>query len=329
MLGNPLVDDARVLRAAKRAGVTNFTNQDPNGLDRQIGEGGRQLSGGQRQSIPAGSRPAQRSPHSGDGRADLNMDNQSEMHVKQELARLGLKPPFILITHKTSHAGCRFPGHRRGAGEDSGGRSQRGGVAAIEGRQGAGAGDGEWLTTGSKKTPSDTVLPAPEHLEYVDDGAAAVLLTTPTRARVLLWACFLFFVSAIVWAAWAELDEVTVGQGKVIPSRQLQVIQNLEGGSSRDLRQGGDIVEKGQPLLRIDDTRFKSDFREREQELVTLRGYRPPARRNSQRGGQNEPNLGVWREQVAIDKQAIEFPEGMRMYLPNMPPVKDRCRRRG
>ncbi|MGL4350924.1 MAG: peptidase domain-containing ABC transporter, partial [Plesiomonas shigelloides] len=43
MLGNPLVDDVRVLRAAKRAGVTNFTNRDPNGLDRQIGEGGRQL----------------------------------------------------------------------------------------------------------------------------------------------------------------------------------------------------------------------------------------------------------------------------------------------
>lgn len=124
-----------------------------------------------------------------------------------------------------------------------------------------------------KKTPSDTVLPAPEHLEYVDDGAAAVLLTTPTRARVLLWACFLFFVSAIVWAAWAELDEVTVGQGKVIPSRQLQVIQNLEGGIVKEIFvKEGDIVEKGQPLLRIDDTRFKSDFREREQELVTLKG---------------------------------------------------------
>ena len=83
------------------------------------------------------------------------------------------------------------------------------------------------------------------------------------------------FVSAIVWAAWAELDEVTVGQGKVIPSRQLQVIQNLEGDRQGDLRQGGDIVEKGQPLLRIDDTRFKSDFREREQELVTLKGISP------------------------------------------------------
>lgn len=91
-----------------------------------------------------------------------------------------------------------------------------------------------------KKAPSDTVLPAPEHLEFVDDGAAAVLLSTPTRARALLWACFLFFMSAIIWAAWAELDEVTVGQGKVIPSRQLQVIQNLEGGSSRrsSLRKG-------------------------------------------------------------------------------------------
>ncbi len=32
-----------------------------------------------------------------------------------------------------------------------------------------------------KKAPSDTVLPAPEHLEFVDDGAAAVLLSTPTR----------------------------------------------------------------------------------------------------------------------------------------------------
>ena len=118
----------------------------------------------------------------------------------------------------------------------------------------------------SKKAPSGDVLPAPEQLEFVDDGAAAVLLTTPTGARILLWCCFIFLMSAIVWAAWAELDEVTVGQGKVIPSRQLQVIQNLEGGIVKEIFvKEGDIVEKGQPLLRIDDTRFRSDFREREQ----------------------------------------------------------------
>ncbi|MFM7970611.1 hypothetical protein ACF2JD_22340 [Aeromonas sp. A-5] len=72
-----------------------------------------------------------------------------------------------------------------------------------------------------------------------------MLLSTPTGARILLWCCFLFFMSAIVWAAWAELDEVTVGQGKVIPSRQLQVIQNLEGGIVKEIFvKEGDIVEK-------------------------------------------------------------------------------------
>ena len=38
----------------------------------------------------------------------------------------------------------------------------------------------------SKKTPSGEVLPAPEHLEFVDDGAAAVLLTTPTSSIALV-----------------------------------------------------------------------------------------------------------------------------------------------
>ncbi|MDF2415034.1 HlyD family type I secretion periplasmic adaptor subunit [Aeromonas sp. 1HA1] len=162
-----------------------------------------------------------------------------------------------------------------------------------------------------KKSPSDTVLPAPEHLEFVDDGAAAVLLSTPTRARVLLWACFLFFMSAIVWAAWAELDEVTVGQGKVIPSRQLQVIQNLEGGIVKEIFvREGDIVEEGQPLLRIDDTRFRSDFREREQELVTLKGGIARLRAEIKSVVvKTDPNLG-WREQVVIDKQPIAFPDG-------------------
>ena len=51
IVGHPLVDDMRVLRAARRGGVTQFTNRDPNGLERQVGEGGRMLSGGQRQAI--------------------------------------------------------------------------------------------------------------------------------------------------------------------------------------------------------------------------------------------------------------------------------------
>ncbi|PJG59340.1 HlyD family type I secretion periplasmic adaptor subunit [Aeromonas cavernicola] len=162
-----------------------------------------------------------------------------------------------------------------------------------------------------KTKPSDEVLPNQEHLAFIDDGAAAVLLSTPTHARILLWCCFLFFMSAITWAAWAELDEVTIGQGKVIPSRQLQVIQNLEGGIVKEIFvKEGDIVEKGQPLLRIDDTRFRSDFREREQELVTLKGG--IARLRAEMASvvvKNDPTLG-WREQVVIEEAPIQFPDG-------------------
>lgn len=50
-LGRTLVDDRDVLDAANRAGVTNFTQADPAGLERQVGEGGAMLSGGQRQSV--------------------------------------------------------------------------------------------------------------------------------------------------------------------------------------------------------------------------------------------------------------------------------------
>ena len=77
-----------VSRAAKRAGVTNFTNRDPNGLDRQIGEGTSALR------RPASGHPAGRAllndpPILVMDEPTSNMDNQSEMHVKQELARLG------------------------------------------------------------------------------------------------------------------------------------------------------------------------------------------------------------------------------------------------
>ncbi|MDO2946798.1 type I secretion system permease/ATPase [Aeromonas simiae] len=102
MLGNPLVDDQQVLRAAKRAGVTQFTNQDPNGLDKQIGEGGRQLSGGQRQAIVLARSLLNDPPVMVLDEPTSNMDNRSELQIKNELARLGSETTLLLITHKTS-----------------------------------------------------------------------------------------------------------------------------------------------------------------------------------------------------------------------------------
>ncbi|WBV64420.1 hypothetical protein PGH43_07450 [Legionella pneumophila 130b] len=56
----------------------------------------------------------------------------------------------------------------------------------------------------------------------------------------------LFFIVAIIWANYAILDEVTTGQGKVIPSSEVQVIQNLEGGIIQNI-----FVKEGQIVKKI------------------------------------------------------------------------------
>lgn len=109
-----------------------------------------------------------------------------------------------------------------------------------------------------------------KHLDFVDDKTAALLLNTPCSARLMLWVIVIFFIVAGIWASRAQLEQVTTGNGKVIPSSQLQVVQNLEGGIVKALMvKEGEQVQKNQPLLLIDDTRFQSDFNERAQELAS------------------------------------------------------------
>ncbi len=98
-----------------------------------------------------------------------------------------------------------------------------------------------------------------------------VIEDTSRGSRITLWACLLFFAAFIIWAANAQLDEVTRGEGKAIPSSRLQKIQNLEGGIvSEVFVHEGQMVEAGQPLLRLDDTRFKSNVGESEAERYAL-----------------------------------------------------------
>lgn len=123
------------------------------------------------------------------------------------------------------------------------------------------------------KSIEDIKRPSESDLNYVDDLNAAMLLKTPRHTQYLLYLIAAFVLTAIFWASKAELDEVTVGIGKVIPSKQLQVVQNLEGGILKEIYVGeGELVEPDQPLLLIDDTRFRSDLRESLQERANLQG---------------------------------------------------------
>ena len=102
-----------------------------------------------------------------------------------------------------------------------------------------------------------------QELNYMSSATAAILEQAPRGGRKLLLLMLTFFVLAILWAALAHVDEFTRGEGKVIPSRHVQIIQNLEGGILDDLFvREGQLVEQGQPLLRIDDRRFSSSLRE-------------------------------------------------------------------
>ncbi len=94
--------------------------------------------------------------------------------------------------------------------------------------------------------------------------AQAVMSTEQTyRAQTLVRVALLLVIVLLVWAALAQVDEVTKGEAKVIPSRQLQVIQSFDGGVvSEILVQEGQVVEAGQLLLKIDETRATSGVRE-------------------------------------------------------------------
>ncbi|WP_374089847.1 HlyD family type I secretion periplasmic adaptor subunit [Methylomicrobium lacus] len=102
-----------------------------------------------------------------------------------------------------------------------------------------------------------------EDKDYVSDVNAVNLYSVPLYTHLILILSFTFIVIALIWANFATLDEVTRGSGKIIPSSHIQVVQNLEGGIlSKILIKEGDLVEKGQELLQLDDVRFASSFQE-------------------------------------------------------------------
>lgn len=102
-----------------------------------------------------------------------------------------------------------------------------------------------------------------EDKDYLSDVNSVNLYGVPFHAHLILLLSFVFIAIALIWANFAALDEVTRGSGKIIPSSHIQVVQNLEGGIlSKILIQEGDLVEKGQELLELDDVRFASSFKE-------------------------------------------------------------------
>ncbi|MBL4919413.1 HlyD family efflux transporter periplasmic adaptor subunit [Szabonella alba] len=92
-----------------------------------------------------------------------------------------------------------------------------------------------------------------------------------SRARWIIRVTFLAVAIAVIWAAFAQIDKITRGDGRVIPLRRMQTIQSLEGGILSELHvKEGDIVTQGQIIATLDPTRTRAAFMATQSEIDAL-----------------------------------------------------------
>ncbi|RPH52054.1 MAG: HlyD family type I secretion periplasmic adaptor subunit [Desulfobacteraceae bacterium] len=154
-----------------------------------------------------------------------------------------------------------------------------------------------------------------EDIDLVTDIRSSVMAQSPKGGRAILWAVLVLSVIAVLWASVSEVEEVTRGQGKVIPASQIQVIQNLEGGIlSEILVEVGDTVKKDQLLLKIDQTRFSSSVQQNQAKYLSNRAK--AARLQAETSGMpfrvppevmaQDPQIGI-REQELYESRKREL----------------------
>jgi adhesin transport system membrane fusion protein len=106
---------------------------------------------------------------------------------------------------------------------------------------------------------------------WTPDQIAAERVGERRFPHVVLITVAIFFIVAFAWAAFFQIEEVARGEGRVITKSQVQVVSNLEGGVISEIYvREGDTVQKDQPLIRIDPTRYESALREGEQGALVL-----------------------------------------------------------
>lgn len=92
------------------------------------------------------------------------------------------------------------------------------------------------------------------------------------QASLLLAAILLFILAAILWASVTEIDDVTRGDGRIVPSQNVQIIQAAEAGVLQALHvTEGDLVEPGDLLMELDSTLMASQLDQERQRAVALR----------------------------------------------------------
>lgn len=111
--------------------------------------------------------------------------------------------------------------------------------------------------------PNDPNAPVREDIRFMPTRLGAFFLNPPRASFLIIRYTLILFVIAVIWACLSPIDEITRAEGKVIPSSNVQVIQNLEGGIVSEIPvRIGQAVHKDQVVLKLDETRFASSAEE-------------------------------------------------------------------
>ena len=115
--------------------------------------------------------------------------------------------------------------------------------------------------------------------EYMRSVSEALLAQATPASSAILYLLTVLTVIGLIWANVSKVDEVTLAEARVIPSSREQVISSLEGGILSELLvHEGDLVEKGQPIVRLEPTRFESQYKEGISKQLSLKATRARAR---------------------------------------------------
>ncbi len=124
-----------------------------------------------------------------------------------------------------------------------------------------------------KSTDKKTLHFNYDDFSLLEEEKRALVSQSSPGAKAVIFTIIIFVTIAIIWASFAPLDEITRAEGKVIPSRDTQIIQYFEGGIVEEIRiREGDIVVQGQVLLIMDNTKFGADHDERLAQLLATEG---------------------------------------------------------
>lgn len=151
----------------------------------------------------------------------------------------------------------------------------------------------------------------------VKDIRTTILVQSPRGGQLIVWMTLVLMALLVYWMYISEIDEITRGNGKVIPSSQLQMVQNLEGGILEEtFVHEGDIVKKGQLLMRLDQTRFSAPYQESKSKYLSLLARAARLRAETEGKEMVMPdemvnNVKVLERRFSIWKNAEAMPEAV------------------